>query len=132
MGRKILTEDDLRKLIIARERLVSEWVLQAACAPKPICESAEAHGSDASTWARLVHASGLFEESLYDPLVGLSALANVGFSDEPYDNEGDLGMLWVNWTEEKWCPECAEHMEKMFQSARVKNWEKLDIWFELK
>lgn len=126
-----LSADDLRMLIIARERLVSEWVLQAACAPKRMCQNVEAHKDDAFLWAKLVHSRGLFEENMYDPLVSLGALANLTFSDEPYENEGDLGVLWVNW-EENWCPECTPRMEETFEKARTKIWEKLDIWFGLK
>ncbi|KLO17799.1 hypothetical protein SCHPADRAFT_925657 [Schizopora paradoxa] len=131
-GQNILPQDDVRKLIFARERLLSEWVLNAACAPKPMCQSGEKHKDDALLWAKLVHSSGLFEESLYDPLVGLSALANLEFPDEPYDNEGDLGVLGIDWVEEKWCPECAPRMEETFKKARTKIWQKLDVWFGLK
>lgn len=124
-----ITFADSRTLISAREHLVQEWVLLAACAPARLCNVEEQHHNDPSTWARLVHKKGIFEERMYDPLVGLGVLANIRFQGSPYPEGAEVGVLGIGWKKSNWCPTCAPLMVKSFMTARQKIWEKLDIWF---
>jgi len=125
---KLVSYGDLRTLISAREHLAQEWVILASCAPAPLCNS-EAHYDDARIWDKVVHKKGIFEERMYDPLVGLGVLANLRFQDSPYPEGAEVGVLAVGWKKTNWCAYCHPLMTKSFLHARAKIWGKLDIWF---
>lgn len=65
-------------------------------------------------WAKLVYASGLSQEYMYDVLCGLKVLVD------------------RDWrTEDGYCEECTNMRRDAWQNERVKLWEKLDLWLKI-
>jgi len=132
----VLLQMDYRALLKAREKLTSFWLLTAAspsnsfncplAVPAPVdpahpapppanlgpCPTAKPSLS-IEKHAKLVHASGLFEEYLFDPVCGMQALM-----DAP-------------WAEEGYCAGCVGIRRDAWGKARAKVWQNLSIWFGL-
>ncbi|TDL27697.1 hypothetical protein BD410DRAFT_760816 [Rickenella mellea] len=111
-----LQPTDITNLIIAREKLVSEWVSIAAIRPEYLpchlwCIPTEKQDA---AWSILVHKSRLFCDGMYDPICGLAAM--VGFP---------------NWAKHGWCEGCITRNQSVWKAKRAELWSKLDEWLAL-
>lgn len=116
----LLSRDDIRRLITAREHLTTAWVLAAATVPNYFkCTAVRSDGTTScycrspTTWSRVVHRSGIFEDNLYDPISGFRAL------------------MKVNWAGKGLAGECIKVRLDAWAKQREKLWSNLDLWLEL-
>ncbi|KAF9459088.1 hypothetical protein BDZ94DRAFT_1172381 [Collybia nuda] len=116
-----LSSSDYQALLRAREQLASAWIKAAACptpqfakclSDTPHCAACDLNSVN-SAHIELVHASGIFEVHLYDPICGLQALV-----DEPKLNE-------------KFCEACVRLRKDVWAKEREKVWADLDVWLGL-
>ncbi|KAI0703484.1 hypothetical protein BC835DRAFT_1319183 [Cytidiella melzeri] len=120
-----ISRQDLVRLIRAREELVARWILTAGSPPEILCplapveppskESAKCMQARANLFAHWneVVKKGLFEEYLYDPLVGLQRLVE------------------HDWTELGYCRGCVKAWRDSWMAQRVKLWQQLELWLGL-
>lgn len=111
-----VSRQDLARLIRAREELVSRWVTAAVSPPDIVC-SQEGHvpidkAKLLECWQEKVVRGGVFEEGMYDPIVGLQRLGE------------------VRW-EEQVCKGCVGVWRDVWEKMRVKLWGQLDLWLGL-
>ncbi|KAI0086017.1 hypothetical protein BDY19DRAFT_1075426 [Irpex rosettiformis] len=116
-----ISRQDLARLIKAREELVSRWIVTAGsppditCNPDPNSNSAN-HPPDKAKllndWQQHVKRN-LFEECLYDPLVGLRRLGE------------------INWEGMGYCHNCVKLWRDLWTAQGEKLWQQLDLWLGL-
>jgi hypothetical protein len=125
VARTQISRQDLARLIKTREELVSRWILTAGSPPEILCplasvdppndESArclQARANNLVNWQELVKKT-LFEEFLYDPLIGLQRLGE------------------IKWEELGYCEGCVKAWRDSWLAQREKLWRQLDIWLGL-
>ncbi|KAH7921242.1 hypothetical protein BV22DRAFT_1096794 [Leucogyrophana mollusca] len=119
-----LDTDDIYRLFAARENLTLAWVSATACVdPSFVCPEHEAGSSGpgdcpttaakCATWNEQVHAAGLFDRYMYDPICGLEALMD------------------IDWEAEGWCEECIQMRVDAWTRMRTRLWTTLEMWLEL-
>ena len=103
-------------------------------------------------WFEAVHASGLFEERLYDPIVGFAVLSGglayehnpdyAGTKDKKTKKKNSSAksdgakksapcITHIDWGRYGLCETCTSSIQKVWPRTRQKLWERLDIWMEL-
>lgn len=116
-----LSPSDYQALLRAREHLASAWIKAAACpAPQftqclsdaPHCAARDPNSVN-SAHIELVHASGIFEVNLYDPICGLQALVEAPRLIE------------------RFCEACVGARKDAWMKEREKVWADLDTWLGL-
>ncbi|KAJ7792348.1 hypothetical protein B0H14DRAFT_2931511 [Mycena olivaceomarginata] len=122
-GREGVSPQDFRALVKAREHLTAAWMqtmnpysldlmVCARSAPRPRATTTDPLLSG-KAHHKLVHASSIAEDYLYDPLCGLHALIEADWAAEGYCD------AWVKLRREVWA------------NRREKIWDNLDIWLGL-
>lgn len=124
-ARTQIARQDLARLIKTREELVSRWIFTAGSPPDIVCplasvdppsdESArclQARANNLVNWHEAVKKT-LFEECLYDPLIGLQRLAEIQWEDLGY------------------CRGCVKAWRDSWLAQKEKLWQQLDIWLGL-
>ena len=113
----MISRQDLARLIKAREELVSRWIFTAGGPPDLTCGTVTDHppldkAKLLNDWQEHVKSS-LFEECIYDPLVGLQRLID------------------IKWEGLGYCGACVGAWRDVWQAQRVKLWQQLDLWLDL-
>jgi len=132
-----ITSADTHRLIRTREKLGEAWCDTLASAFHAFhCPNGPNHGVTADRdvdatatanavacpssaektieWTKLVYASGMSQEYMYDVLCGLKVLVDRDWS-----------------AEDGYCQECMEMRRNAWQKQRESLWKKLDLWLEL-
>ncbi|KAI0322560.1 hypothetical protein OF83DRAFT_649106 [Amylostereum chailletii] len=132
---------DYRRLVKAREGLTIAWVAAAAKVPDlgcrhplkskvphdsgsgpatavdaplpdPACLSTNLPNAD-TEWVDVVHESGVFEQYLHDPILGM------------------VELMDFDWAASGWCTECALAWHAAWKRQKEKLWQNLDLWLKL-
>ncbi|KAJ7369134.1 hypothetical protein DFH08DRAFT_1071651 [Mycena albidolilacea] len=122
-GREGVSPQDFRALVKAREHLTAAWMqtMNPYSLDLMVCARSASAAGDAEAPpprydhrpAALVHASGIAEDYLYDPLCGLHAL------------------IEADWAAEGYCDACVKLRREVWANRREKIWDNLDIWLGL-
>lgn len=133
---------DYRRLVKAREGLTIAWVAAAAKVPDLGCRHSpktkvprdSGAGSSAATaaapppgpaclstnlsnadteWVDAVHESGVFEQYLHDPILGM------------------VELMDLDWAASGWCAECTVAWYAAWKKQKEKLWQNLDLWLKL-
>lgn len=117
-----ISRQDLVRLIKTREQLISRWIWAAnkpfeiPCplpqTEPPTDEYASCKAARAQHWRNDANSS-LYEDCLYDPILGLQSLAS------------------LDWAAMGYCMGCIETWKGSWAAQRVKLWQQLDVWLGL-
>ncbi|KAA1467440.1 hypothetical protein DENSPDRAFT_244712 [Dentipellis sp. KUC8613] len=122
-----LPHAELMRLIETRQHMLADWIAIAA-APESFncpttstqapadeakrCIAADTVAND-SKWSTLVLRGQIFENFLYDPILGMDAL------------------IEIDWKKEGYCEACVDARTGAWERRQKKLWENLDVWLGL-
>ncbi|KAF8845496.1 hypothetical protein BDN67DRAFT_462325 [Paxillus ammoniavirescens] len=118
LGLDALSREDERLVFRARELFLIAWFNTGLRTPSRTCDSDRGTGlkkcptprQKDTAWNASVHKSGLFEEFMHDPIMGLEALGALKWGSE----------------DKSWCGLCVEQVQQKWTETTEKLWNQLD------